>query len=59
MSLIGGAGRNPEVNEQLVEEQHRIERERAMEAHIADQVHPTWWQRLLRRLKHETPEAEA
>jgi hypothetical protein len=32
MSLIEGAGRDPEVNEQLVEEQHRIERERAMEA---------------------------
>jgi len=39
MSLIGGAGRDPEVNEQLVDEHHRIEQERAMEAHIADQVH--------------------
>ena len=59
MSLVGGAGRDPEVNEQLVEEQHRIERERAMEAHIADQVRPTWWQRLLRRLKQGTDEPEA
>jgi hypothetical protein len=30
-----------------------------MEAHIADQVHPTWWQRLLGRLKHGTLESEA
>ena len=59
MSLIGGAGRDPAVNEQLVEEQHRIERERAMETYLADQVHPTWWQRLLRRLKHGTNEPEA
>jgi len=58
MSLIGGAGRSPEVNEQLVDEQHRIERERAMETHIADQVYPTWWQRLFRRLKHEPLESE-
>jgi len=59
MSLIGGAGRDPEVSEQLVEEQHRIERERAIQAHIAAQVHPTWWQRLLRRPKHGTDEPEA
>jgi len=59
MSLVGGAGRSPEENEQLVDEQHRIEQERAREAHIADQVHPTWWQRLFRRLKHEPFETEA
>ena len=58
MSLIGGAGRDPAVNEQLVEEQHRIERERVAEAHLADQAHPTWWQRLLRKLKRETPTSE-
>ena len=59
MGYLGTPGRDPRVNQQIAEEQHRIEQERAREAHIADQVHPTWWQRLLRRLKHETPESEA
>jgi hypothetical protein len=54
MAYLGAPGRNPEENEQLVEEQHRIERERVAEAHLADQAHPTWWQRLIRRLRRET-----
>jgi hypothetical protein len=58
MAYLGAPGRNPEENEQLVEEQHRIERERAAEARLADQAHPTWWQRLLRRVRHRTPESE-
>jgi hypothetical protein len=59
MGYLGTPGRDPRVNQQIAEEQHQVEQERAREAHIADQVHPTWWQRLLRRLKHETPETEA
>jgi len=55
---LGAPGRNPEENEQLVEEQHRIERERVAETRLADQAHPTWWQRLLRKLKRETPTSE-
>ena len=31
-------------------------RDRARRDHLADEAHPTWWQRLLRQLKHETPE---
>jgi len=58
MGYLGTPGRDPRVNQQIAEEQHRVEQERAREAHIADQVHPTWWQRLLRRVKHETPETE-
>ena len=58
MAYLGTPGRSPEQNEQLVEEQHRIERERAAETHLADQTHPTWWQRLIRRLKRETPTSE-
>ena len=59
MGYLGTPGRDPRVNQQIAEEQHRIEQERAREAHLADQLHPTWWQRLLRRLKHETPGTEA
>jgi hypothetical protein len=55
MAYLGTPGRNPDENERLMEEQHRIERERAAEAHLADRAHPTWWQRLIRKLKHETP----
>jgi len=58
MAYLGAPGRNPEENEQPVEEQHRIERERAAEADLADQAHPTWWRRLLRKLKRETPTSE-
>jgi len=58
MGYLGAPGRNPKENEQLVEEQHRIERERVAEAHLADQTHPTWWQRLLRKLRRETPTSE-
>jgi len=57
MAYLGAPGRNPEENEQLVEEQHRIERERVAEAHLADQAHPTW-QRVLRKLKREAPTSE-
>ena len=55
MAYLGAPGRNPEENEQLVEEQHRIERERVAEAHLADQARPTWWRRLISGLRRETP----
>jgi hypothetical protein len=58
MGYLRAPGRNPEQNEQLVEEQHRIERERVAEAHLADEAHPTWWQRILRRLRHRKPGSE-
>ena len=58
MGYLDTPGRDPRVNQQIVEDQHRIEQERARETHLADQVHPTRWQRLLRRLKHEAPESK-
>ena len=58
MSYLGAPGRNPEQNEQIVEEQHRIEREHVVEARLADQSRPSWWQRFIRSLKRETPTSE-
>jgi hypothetical protein len=55
MELGRGPTRNPDQNAGILNERQKDYRDQARRDHLADEVHPTWWQRLLRQLKHETP----
>jgi hypothetical protein len=42
-----------------MEQRQERYRDQAQRDHLADEARPTWWQRLRRRLKHESPETDA
>jgi hypothetical protein len=57
MGLGGGFSgpvRNPDQNAGILNEQQKDDREQAHKEHQADEVHPTWWQRLRSRRRHRT-----
>jgi hypothetical protein len=61
MGYAGGSDgpvQNPDQNAGYLDERHKDYQEQARKAHLADQAHPTWWQRLIRGLKRETPTSE-
>ena len=49
--------RSDQIAQDMNQRQERY-RDQAQWDHLADEAHPTWWQRLRRRLKHEAPETE-
>ena len=61
MGYAGGSDgpvQNPDQNAGYLDERHKEYQEQARKAHLADRTHPTWWERLLRRLRHRSPESE-
>jgi hypothetical protein len=60
MSSGGGyLPRPPDQNAGYLSERQKDYRDQARKDHQADRAHPTWWQRLRRWLKHETPESSS
>jgi hypothetical protein len=59
MEMSTGPSWNPDQNAGNLGARQKGLRDQAQRDHLADEAHPAWWQRLLRRLKHETPETEA
>ena len=59
MAYAGGGGsrENLEQKAGYLNERQQDFRDQAPRDHLADQVHPTWWHRFRRRLKHQTPES--
>ena len=59
MEISAGPSWNPNQNAGNLGARQKGLRDQARRDHLADEAHPTWWQRLRRRLKHETPESSS